>query len=120
MVKLKRLSIVICVIKNYIPNSLWPSLCGGHNDDKAVEKWLREETWGWLIEKGATIIQTGRPKELLKSKRVIYVFLVTHSTCRLKLIDPCSYYCKHRQMSKSRLNLTLLEDLLLQKLNVIR
>lgn len=47
-------------------NSLWPTLCGGHNDDKAVEENKPDETWGWLIAQGATIIQTDRPKELLE------------------------------------------------------
>lgn len=46
-------------------NSLWPSLNGGHNDDKAVEENQPDETWGWLLNKGANIIQTDRPKELL-------------------------------------------------------
>lgn len=47
-------------------NSLWASLNGGHDDDRAVEQNQPNETWGWLIEKGATIIQTDRPKELLE------------------------------------------------------
>ncbi|RKR84022.1 glycerophosphoryl diester phosphodiesterase [Mucilaginibacter gracilis] len=46
-------------------NSLWPSLNGGHDDDKAVEENNPDETWGWLLKKGANIIQTDRPKELL-------------------------------------------------------
>ncbi len=46
-------------------NALWPEHNAGHDDDKAVEKNLKDETWGWLIKKGATIIQTDRPSELL-------------------------------------------------------
>src|ERR1035437_4873932 len=46
-------------------NSLWASLCGGHHDDRAVEQNKPDETWGWLIAHGATIIQTDRPSELL-------------------------------------------------------
>ncbi len=46
-------------------NSLWPSLNGGHDDDRAVEQNQPDETWGWLIDKGASIIQTDRPQELL-------------------------------------------------------
>jgi glycerophosphoryl diester phosphodiesterase len=46
-------------------NSLWPSLNGGHDDDRAVEKYQPEETWGWLLQRGATILQTDRPQELL-------------------------------------------------------
>lgn len=47
-------------------NSLWASLCGGHDDDKAVEQNQPDETWGWLIAHGATIIQTDRPVLLLQ------------------------------------------------------
>lgn len=46
-------------------NSLWPSLNGGHDDDRAVEENKPDETWGWLLKKGANIIQTDRPRELL-------------------------------------------------------
>lgn len=47
-------------------NSLWPNLSASHNDDKAVEENKPDETWGWLIQKGASIIQTDRPYQLLK------------------------------------------------------
>lgn len=47
-------------------NSLWASLNGGHDDDKAVEENKAEESWGWLVSKGANIIQTDRPAPLLK------------------------------------------------------
>lgn len=50
-------------------NSLWPSLNGGHDDDKAVEENHPDETWGWLLKKGANIIQTDRPKEMLEYLR---------------------------------------------------
>ncbi len=46
-------------------NSLWPSLNGGHDDDKAVELGQTSETWGWLLDRGATVIQTDRPVQLL-------------------------------------------------------
>ena len=46
-------------------NSLWPTLNGGHDDDRAVEMNEPEESWGWLVKNGANIIQTDRPKELL-------------------------------------------------------
>ena len=46
-------------------NSLWPSLCGGHDDDRAVEENQPEEAWGWIIEHGATLIQTDRPAQLI-------------------------------------------------------
>ncbi len=46
-------------------NGLWPEHNAGHDDDTAVEENKQDETWGWLIEQGATIIQTDRPTELL-------------------------------------------------------
>ena len=46
-------------------NSLWPSLNGGHDDDKAVEENLKQESWGWLIAKNPSILQTDRPVDLL-------------------------------------------------------
>lgn len=50
-------------------NAMWDSLSGGHSDDEAVEEKKPDENWGWLIAKGATIIQTDRPKELLEYLR---------------------------------------------------
>lgn len=47
-------------------NSLWASLCAGRDDDRAVEKNQPDETWGWLIQKGAHVIQSDRPIPLLK------------------------------------------------------
>lgn len=47
-------------------NSLWPELCGGHDDDRAVEINEKDESWGWIVrEVGATLIQTDRPAELI-------------------------------------------------------
>lgn len=46
-------------------NSLWPEHNGGHDDDKAVEEGKPDETWGWLVARGAAIIQSDRPIELL-------------------------------------------------------
>ncbi|MFI5140038.1 MAG: glycerophosphodiester phosphodiesterase family protein [Sphingobacteriales bacterium] len=53
--------------KNYTIwfNALWPEQNGGHDDDKAVEENKPDETWGWLINHGANIIQTDRPLLLL-------------------------------------------------------
>ncbi|NIF06534.1 glycerophosphodiester phosphodiesterase family protein [Chryseobacterium sp. Tr-659] len=54
-------------------NALWPELCAGHDDDKAIDN--PEEHWGWMIRKGAGIIQTDRPAALiqyLKSKNLKY------------------------------------------------
>lgn len=47
-------------------NSLWPSLNGGHDDDTAVELNKPDETWGWLLSHGASLIQTDRPAQLIK------------------------------------------------------
>ncbi len=46
-------------------NSLWPNLCGGHDDDRAVEQHQPDESWGWIIGQGAKLIQTDRPALLL-------------------------------------------------------
>lgn len=47
-------------------NTLWPELCGGHNDDRAVELQQPDESWGWIIGQGAKLIQTDRPAMLLE------------------------------------------------------
>ncbi len=47
-------------------NTLWASLCGGMDDDRAVEKNQEDETWGKVIDMGATFIQTDRPVELIE------------------------------------------------------
>lgn len=47
-------------------NSLWPTLNGGHDDDRAVEMNEKQESWGWLIDKKPSILQTDRPEDLLK------------------------------------------------------
>lgn len=48
-------------------NTLWESLCGPHDDDLAVEN--PDASWGWVIERGANIIQTDRPMQLLEYLR---------------------------------------------------
>ncbi len=56
-------------------NSLWASLNAGHDDDLAVEENNKKDSWDWIIEHGAAIIQTDRPKELLqylKAKELHY------------------------------------------------
>ena len=50
-------------------NSLWPELCGGHDDDRAVERHEADESWGWIIARGARLIQTDRPAALLRYLR---------------------------------------------------
>ncbi len=54
-------------------NSLWASLNAGHDDDLAVEEGNKKDSWDWLINHGAMVLQTDRPKELLqylKTKRL--------------------------------------------------
>ncbi|MFT4222082.1 glycerophosphodiester phosphodiesterase family protein [Dysgonomonas sp.] len=46
-------------------NSLWASLCAGRDDDRAVEQGKKDQTWGWMLEHGAKMIQTDRPEELI-------------------------------------------------------
>ncbi len=48
-------------------NTLWESLCGEHDDDRAVND--PDGSWGWVIEHGANIIQTDRPALLLEYLR---------------------------------------------------
>lgn len=50
-------------------NTLWASLCGGHEDELGIRD--PEISWGWVLNLGTTIIQTDRIGELidyLKSK----------------------------------------------------
>lgn len=44
-------------------NTLWESLCGLHDDDLAVDD--PDAAWGWVVERGANIIQTDRPAMLV-------------------------------------------------------
>lgn len=46
-------------------NTLWPELCSGHNDDKAVEERNINDSWGWMVDRGVKLIQTDRPYLLL-------------------------------------------------------
>ncbi len=46
-------------------NSLWPSLCGGYSDDRALKD--ADGTWGYLVDSlGAGILQTDRPAQMLE------------------------------------------------------
>ncbi len=46
-------------------NTLWVSLCGGHDDENALLEG-KDKHWGWILEHKATMIQTDRPQELIK------------------------------------------------------
>ena len=58
-------------------NSIWPSLCAGHDDDRAVEMKEPDEAWGWILDRGATLIQTDRPEPLMQ-------YLKKHKRRKLK------------------------------------
>lgn len=45
-------------------NALWPQHNGGHHDDRALAD--PEGAYGWLVNRGATLIQTDRPKLLME------------------------------------------------------
>ena len=47
-------------------NSIWGSLCAYHDDDRAIEMNEPDESWGWILKRGATLIQTDRPAPLIK------------------------------------------------------
>lgn len=48
-------------------NSLWPEFNAGHNDERAV--YDPEGTYGWLVYKGTSLIQTDRPELLISFLR---------------------------------------------------
>ena len=50
-------------------NTLWASLCGGLDDDKAYAEKNPDAVYGEMIRRGATIIQTDRPQFLLEYLR---------------------------------------------------
>lgn len=50
-------------------NALWPSLCAGMDDDRAVLRHQPDEAWGGLVRLGASFIQTDRPVELTRYLR---------------------------------------------------
>jgi len=45
-------------------NTLWDSLCGGHDDENALLE-SKDKHWGWILEHKATMIQTDRSQELI-------------------------------------------------------
>jgi glycerophosphoryl diester phosphodiesterase len=58
-------------------NSIWGSLCDGHDDDRAVELGEPDESWGWLLDRGGTVIQSDRPLDLIQ-------YLKKHKRHKLK------------------------------------
>lgn len=47
-------------------NSLWASLCAGHDDDVAVLDGNTKASWQWILDQGTTLIQTDRPALLIQ------------------------------------------------------
>ena len=45
-------------------NTLWDSLCGGHDDENALLEG-KDRHWGWMLKHKATMIQTDSPQELI-------------------------------------------------------
>lgn len=45
-------------------NTLWESLCGGHEDERAMRD--PDGNWGWVLNQGTTIIQTDRIEPLIR------------------------------------------------------
>lgn len=45
-------------------NTLWDSLCCGHDDENALLE-SKDKHWGWMLKHKATMIQTDRPQELI-------------------------------------------------------
>lgn len=56
--------------KTTYPLKIWVnSLWGGIDDEMAVDEGNPDESWGWILKQGATIIQTDRPSELIQYLR---------------------------------------------------
>lgn len=68
-------------------NTLWPSLCAGLNDDRAVEDGEMEETWGEVLKMGASFIQTDRSGELINYLKSKNKFIYSAAVIRKKLIE---------------------------------
>ena len=73
-------------------NTLWPSLCAGLNDDRAVEENQQDSIWGKVIEMGASFIQTDRPKELVNYLRNQGKSVNTAGYIRKKLMARDQHY----------------------------
>ncbi len=49
-------------------NTLWDTLCAGHDDENALTEGL-DKHWGWVLDHHATMIQTDRPEMLISYLR---------------------------------------------------
>ena len=45
-------------------NTLWDTLCAGHDDENALIEGL-DKHWGWVLDHHASMIQTDRPEMLI-------------------------------------------------------
>lgn len=45
-------------------NTLWDTLCAGHDDENALIEGM-DKHWGWVLDRHATMIQTDRPEMLI-------------------------------------------------------
>ncbi len=50
-------------------NGLWPEQNAGHDDETALDPGPPDRAWGWLIARDSNVIQTDRPREMLKYLR---------------------------------------------------
>ena len=73
-------------------NTLWPSLCAGLNDDRAVEGGEVEQTWGEVLRMGASFIQTDRPRELITYLKSKDKFINSAAYVRSKLVNRSQNY----------------------------
>lgn len=46
-------------------NTMWEGLCAGHDDERGHEGDVGS-SWGWCLRRGATMIQTDRPEDLIR------------------------------------------------------
>ena len=47
-------------------NTIWGSLCGEHDDDKAFDAADPDAVYGPILDLGTSIIQTDRPEFLIR------------------------------------------------------
>lgn len=65
-------------------NSLWPSLCAGMNDDRAVFQHEVDSTWTKITNMGASFIQTDRPQQLINFLKYKELYSTNTSSADIK------------------------------------
>lgn len=58
MDRVRAAGVKVCV------GSMWPSVDGGYDDDRAIVDGA-DEVWGWIVRNGGSQIMSDRPFELL-------------------------------------------------------